>query len=108
MRKTFVCASVLGAALLAVNCSPKVASNTGKATTAVQTKAAASTKFSAAQLEQGHALYSSNCVRCHKYKEPSDFTASEWTEILKSMIPKARLNEADAQLVTAYVMANSK
>jgi mono/diheme cytochrome c family protein len=57
---------------------------------------------------QGKNVYTNSCGRCHGLKPVENYTESRWTEILKSMIPKARLNDTEAQQVTAYVMANAK
>jgi hypothetical protein len=41
-------------------------------------------------------------------KPVDNFTADRWNNILKAMIPKAKLTDAEAEQVTAYVMANAK
>lgn len=56
----------------------------------------------------GKTIYTTRCNRCHKAKPIEKFTQAEWENILKRMIPKARLNEEQAKQVTAYVMANAK
>ena len=68
-------------------------------------------KVDAAQAEliaHGQTVYTNRCGRCHNLKTTTDFTPQRWEGILKSMIPKAKLNETEAQQVTAYVMANAK
>lgn len=59
-------------------------------------------------LEAGKKIYGGKCVRCHDLKEPDVYDASKWETILKSMIPKARLNEQQAGELKAYVMSNAK
>jgi hypothetical protein len=56
----------------------------------------------------GKTVYTGKCNRCHDLKEPIVYTQERWTSILKSMIPRARLNEEQAKQLTAYVMANAK
>jgi hypothetical protein len=56
----------------------------------------------------GKVIYTGKCSRCHDMKEPSAYTAERWPSILKSMIPKAKLNTEQANQLTAYVMANTK
>ena len=56
----------------------------------------------------GKAVYTNRCGRCHALKNTKAFTAKDWEIILPVMIPKARLNESEAQQVRAYVMANTK
>src|SRR5690349_9349188 len=71
----------------------------------------ATPKMDAAHAEmvaQGKTVYTSSCGRCHALKNTTDYTQQRWEGILKSMIPKAKLNETQAQQVTAYVMDNAK
>lgn len=56
----------------------------------------------------GKTVYTTRCNRCHGLKNTENYTQQQWTNILKSMIPKARLNEDESKQVTAYVMANAK
>ena|SRR5690348_2523987 len=56
----------------------------------------------------GHSVYINRCGRCHGLKNTEKYTQQQWENILKSMIPKAKLNEEEAKQVTAYVMAHSK
>jgi mono/diheme cytochrome c family protein len=56
----------------------------------------------------GKTIYTNRCGRCHGLKNTENYTQQRWENILKSMIPKAKLNDEEAKQVTAYVMANSK
>jgi mono/diheme cytochrome c family protein len=56
----------------------------------------------------GKTIYEGKCNRCHDLKEPAEYTADRWTSILKTMIPRARLDDEQAKEVTAYVMTNAK
>lgn len=56
----------------------------------------------------GKTIYITRCNRCHALKKTEKFTQQQWNNILKSMIPKARLNDDEAKQVTTYVMANAK
>jgi mono/diheme cytochrome c family protein len=67
------------------------------------------TEMSGSELAaQGKTVYTNRCGRCHGLKNTESFTASQWENILKAMIPKARLNDEEGKQVTAYVMANAK
>lgn len=56
----------------------------------------------------GQTVYINRCGRCHGLKKTENYTAPQWENILKSMIPKARLNEEEAKKLTAYVMEYAK
>ena len=56
----------------------------------------------------GKAVYTNRCGRCHALKNTKAFTSKDWEIILPVMIPRARLNESEAQQVRAYVMAHTK
>jgi len=59
-------------------------------------------------IEAGHAVYTTKCTKCHPAKVVDNYTSDRWTGILKSMIPKAKLDDTESGQVTAYVMANAK
>lgn len=59
-------------------------------------------------LEMGKTIYTTKCIKCHEAKSPGAFSKDEWTNILKAMIPKAKLNDVESRSVTAYVMSNAK
>ena len=56
----------------------------------------------------GKIIYEEKCIRCHSLKDPQNFSADSWTFILKTMIPRAHLDDDQAKQVTSYVMANAK
>jgi mono/diheme cytochrome c family protein len=56
----------------------------------------------------GKTIYEGKCIRCHDLKNPQNFSADSWTFILRTMIPKARLDDEQEKQVTSYVMANAR
>lgn len=101
--------TVIILALLVFACSRKTV-NTSE-TAASTTSATEATKPDAehaALVAQGQTVYTNRCGRCHGLKDVTAYTTTRWDGILKSMIPKAKLNETEAQQVTAYVMDNAK
>ena len=56
----------------------------------------------------GQTIYNNRCGRCHYLKTPQDYTSQQWDNILKTMVPKAKLNSEEAKQVTAYVMEHAK
>ncbi|HEY6955513.1 MAG TPA: hypothetical protein VI385_09725 [Flavisolibacter sp.] len=59
-------------------------------------------------MSAGQTIYSSRCGRCHYLKTVQDYTPQQWDNILKSMVPKARLNKDEATQLTVYVMEHAK
>lgn len=64
--------------------------------------------YAAADVEAGKPIYETKCTRCHGKKDTEAYTTSRWEGILRSMVPKAKLNEDETRQVTAYVMTNAK
>ena len=56
----------------------------------------------------GKIIYEGKCARCHDLKDPQNFYTDSWTGILKTMIPRARLDDEQSKQVTSYVMANAR
>lgn len=86
-------------------CTPKIGKDLTKTQEYAPTAAAT---FTDEELETGNQLMRTSCAKCHVLFEPKDFTTTEWEEILKSMLPKARLSGRDAELVKAYIMKNAR
>lgn len=72
------------------------------------TKEEANSKFTTEQLAQGKAIWQQKCQKCHKLIQPEAYNAQKWKSILDKMVPKAKLEETDAQLVRAFMAANAK
>jgi|SRR5690606_35463638 len=94
--------------LFLVNCATKLAGTTVADKESVPTKEYVLANFSEDELNTAQTLYENNCAKCHNLKEPSSRTPEEWNNILKKMIPKAKLSYEDGRLVRAYLVANSK
>jgi cytochrome c5 len=56
----------------------------------------------------GKTIFEARCNRCHDLKDTKGYTADRWATILRTMIPRARLNEEEARQVTSYVIVNAK
>jgi len=121
MKKIAVIFSLVAGTFIMAKCTPKA----GKAVAETKTTAPAppetpatpptatvpppaGTPVSAADIAAGKSIYNDNCGKCHKLYDPGAFTAAKWGPILKGMIPKARLNDSDGNLVRAYVYSNAK
>lgn len=64
--------------------------------------------YAEADLAAGKTIYETKCAKCHGAKPLDHWTVEGWKPILKSMIPKARLDSVQAAQVTAYVNTNAK
>jgi mono/diheme cytochrome c family protein len=102
MKKT---SAIILIALVAFACSRKTVASSDSTS---ENKTDKSTDAPVALVKQGHAVYTAKCGKCHGLKPVENFTADRWNNILKKMIPKAKLTDAEAEQVTAYVMANAK
>jgi len=107
MKKTFLYA--VTAAIVFMSCHnksvPTVAERNEHPVVPV---APASPAVSAEILEAGRLVYTTKCSKCHATKPVENWTVDGWQPILKSMIPKAKLDSVQSAQVTAYVKANAK
>lgn len=74
--------------------------NTKKATPA------ATTGSNLSPIDDGRAIYTSTCTRCHAAKTISNYTLADWTNvILPDMASRAGLSSAQESDVLAYVQS---
>lgn len=59
-------------------------------------------------IAHGEIVYNSKCGTCHELKKLSNYTVSRWEGILRSMMPKAKLDFSEQEMVKAYVNANAR
>lgn len=102
MNKTFTLLTLATATFLFTQCSTK------KATTSAPSTATIEKHYSEAELAEGKTIWQEKCVKCHKLYLPESHTAAKWNPILARMTKKAKLDEQQSALVTAYVLANAK
>ena len=57
-------------------------------------------------MAMGKIIFTNRCGRCHDLPDPVQFTAQRWEGILKTMIPRARLDKEQEIHVTAFIKAN--
>jgi len=56
----------------------------------------------------GQTVYTNRCGRCHGLKRTDNYTSQQWENILKTMAPRAKLNDVETRQVTDYLMEHSK
>ncbi len=57
--------------------------------------------------EAGKMIFASRCARCHGLPELNKYNAEKWESILKTMIPRARLDKVQEEHVKTYILANA-
>jgi hypothetical protein len=63
--------------------------------------------YSLDDLNQGKAIYTANCNKCHKYKVPQSRSEKKWDKVIPKMAKKAKLDSAQESLVLKYVVTMS-
>ncbi len=61
-----------------------------------------------AQIANGETIFKTKCTKCHGLKNTADYTSDRWDSILKTMIPRAKLDGTEQYEVLAYIKANCK
>ena len=60
-----------------------------------------------ARLMQGRELYVAKCASCHTLKSPSEYPVGVWKENLDEMQTRARITDAEKELMLEYLAAGS-
>lgn len=66
---------------------------------------ARATGVSAGTLQQGRAVYMTDCTRCHEAKMPNDVSVDDWHVVLPGMAWNSGISAADEEAVEAYILA---
>lgn len=106
--KKLVVSYLLLLALIAVACHRKAVPATTETAVVTAPVVPAKPMYAEADLVAGKTIYETKCSKCHGAKPLDNWTVEGWKPILKSMIPKARLDSTQAAQVTAYVNTNAK
>jgi mono/diheme cytochrome c family protein len=53
-------------------------------------------------VSKGRYVYQSRCGECHGLKNITDYSNQRWVEILREMIPKAKLTTTEKEELTTY------
>ncbi len=60
------------------------------------------------RLQKGRGLYVAKCGSCHTLKLPSEHPPTVWRENLDEMQTRARITDAEKELMFEYLAAGSK
>ena len=63
--------------------------------------------ITAAELEQGRALYRARCSGCHLPQPPQSQPAEAWPSVIAEMGERANVRGEDAQLIERYLVTMS-
>lgn len=66
------------------------------------------TDYSKVQFVEGKTLTEKNCGSCHKLKDPTRFTEQQLNKIIPNMAKKAKITDAEKDLVLKYYVASGK
>src|SRR5215471_16201950 len=55
------------------------------------------------QIAAGKKLYEVKCAKCHRLREPTDYSSDEWRLWFGKMSRKAKLNPAQESLLSRYL-----
>lgn len=67
------------------------------------TKTTGSKRLTADMIAQGRTIFENNCGKCHALPEPKSHTDAQWVSLVNVMAPKAKLTDAQAEMVYDYL-----
>lgn len=129
MKKLISITSIAFALFLLSNCSPKTGKETASSGSATTNNAPAANidvvkmaqgdrsnedqvayllAMSDQRRIEGKALYETSCKKCHKLHAPESLNAVSWVKIMKSMGPKAHLQQDAYSMISSYLVKNAK
>lgn len=59
-------------------------------------------------LPLGKTLYENSCVRCHKLKEPGNYTQEQWPGIMDKMQKRSRITDEEKATILTYLLSEAK
>lgn len=89
----------IGVTLFVISCSPKTTEAVVETVTEVEAEDAMPTM----EIAEGKGLYEAKCHRCHKLKTVTDYTESQWANILPDMAKKAKLDDSQTGKINQYI-----
>ncbi len=90
---------------VAFACSHKTKTTTS-ATTAVEKTS--SDLVSEAVFQEGKAIYTANCGKCHKLFPASRGNMTQWNKWIDKMAPKAKITDDQKEKIRMYISVNAK
>jgi cytochrome c5 len=97
---------VLAIGITISSCTSKKAASGEK--TPEQIVAEVKKNYTAAQMDEGKALWQENCKKCHKLHDGPDYTVKKWENVLPRMFNRAKVNDDQAGKIRAYLLAHAQ
>lgn len=66
------------------------------------------TSYTKKQFLEGKLVNEKNCGSCHKLKDPARFTEQQLNKIIPNMAKKAKITDAEKDVVLKYYVASGK
>lgn len=98
--------AIAAASVLMAQCTAKKTATTTKSPEEIV--AEVKKNYSEDQMQEGKTIFLGSCGKCHDLKEPETLTVDKWERVLPRMSKKAKLEDAQAGKVRAYVLAHAK
>ena len=57
---------------------------------------------------QGRTINESSCIKCHKLKNPANYTEEQLNKIIPNMAKKARISDEQREVLMKYYVASGK
>lgn len=99
---------ILGLAILFASCAASKIAMTDTESTSYKYGKTKFTGYTKEMYMQGKTVNANNCVRCHKLKDPANYTEEQANKIIPNMAKKAKLSDADKDLVLKFFIASGK
>jgi cytochrome c5 len=108
MGKAILIATLVSTTVLLAECTPKKTTTTSMSAENTAKVEEIRRNYTQAQMDEGRTIFQSSCNKCHRLHEPAEHNIDKWEKVLPSMFQRAKLSEADAGKVHAYLIANAK
>ena len=69
---------------------------------------ASAAELSDKEFAEARKLYNAKCAKCHKFYDPAKYDDAEWATWMRKMSKKAKLKDAQADLIGRYLATYRK
>src|SRR4051812_20116475 len=108
MKKMILIAMLISTSLLLVKCTSKKTTTTEMSADNKAKLEEIRRNFTSMQMAEGKTIWQNNCNKCHRLHEPAEHSIDKWEKVLPDMSHRAKLNDADAGKLHAYIITNAR